>query len=178
MFMEGNRLDIVCIIPVMVQLGVVTFVMHYRHFMDLLMSAHYGEIIVSRDVVMSRIGGGIVCSRLCFDIAFIVGSVVSVVFVYFLHYWRWSNRHLMNDRSGMGFMVALIDSRLLNVSCFVMNNRHFVNNWSHMIFMMNRMFNDNWLLVIGDFTSIYFLQYRLLMRLSNFMVCSCVINIM
>ena len=117
-------------------------------------------------------------SRLCFDIAFIVGSVVSVVFVYFLHYWRWSNRHLMNDRSGMGFMVALIDSRLLNVSCFVMNNRHFVNNWSHMIFMMNRMFRDNWLLVIGDFTSIYFFQYRLLMRLNNFMVCSCVINIM
>ena len=88
MFMEGNRLDIVCIIPVMVQLGVVTFVMHNRHFMDLLVSAHYREIIVSRDVVMSRIGGGIVGSRLCFDIAFMVGSVVSVVFVNFLHYWR------------------------------------------------------------------------------------------
>ena len=53
MFMEGDRLYIVCIIPVMVQLGVVTFVMHYRNFMDLLVSAHYGEIIVSRDVVMS-----------------------------------------------------------------------------------------------------------------------------
>ena len=58
--------------------------MHNRHFMDLLVSAHYGEIIVSWDVVMSRIGGGIVGSRLCFDIALIVRGIMSVVFVNFL----------------------------------------------------------------------------------------------
>lgn len=85
MLMEWNRLDIVCIIPLMVQLGMVTFMMHNRVIMDLLMSAHYWEVIVLRDVVMSRIGGGIVGSRLCFNIALIVRSVVSVVFVNFLH---------------------------------------------------------------------------------------------
>ena len=54
MFMERNRLDIVCIIPLMVQLGVVAFMMDNR-LMDLLMSTHYGEVIVIRHVVMSRI---------------------------------------------------------------------------------------------------------------------------
>ena len=105
-------------------------------------------------------------------------SVVSVVFVNFLHYRPWGNRLLMNDRDSMGFLVALINSlRLVNVSLFVVNNRHFVvNYWCHMIFMMNRMFNDDWLLVIGNFTTIFFLQDRLLMRLNNFMVCSCGIN--
>ena len=88
MFMERNRLDIVCIIPLMVQLWVVTFMMHNRHFMDFLVSAYDGEVIMIRDVVMSRIGGGIVGRRLCFDIALIVRGVMSVVFVNFLHYWR------------------------------------------------------------------------------------------
>ena len=88
MFMERNRLDIVCIIPLMVQLWVVTLMMHNRHFMDFLVSAHDGEVIMIRDVVMSRIGGGIVGCRLCFDIALIVRGIMSVVFVNFLHYWR------------------------------------------------------------------------------------------
>ena len=81
---------------------------------------------------------------------------------------------LMNDRDSTSIMVSLIDSfRLMHVSFFVMNN------WCHMIFMVNRMFLDNWLLVIGNFTAIYLSHYRLLMRLSkgNFMVCSCGINI-
>ena len=88
MFIKRNRLDIVCIIPLMVQLWVVTLMMHNRHLMDFLVSAHDGEVIMIRDVVMSRIGGGIVGRRLCFNIALIVRRVVSVIFVNFLHYWR------------------------------------------------------------------------------------------
>ena len=88
MFMERNRLDIVCIIPLMVQLWVVTFMMHNRRFMDFLVSAHDREVIMIRDVVMSRIGGGIVGRRLCFDIALIVRGIMSVVFMNFLHYRR------------------------------------------------------------------------------------------
>ena len=81
---------------------------------------------------------------------------------------------LMNDRDSTSIMISLVNSfRLMHVSLFVMNN------WRHMIFMVDRMFFDNWLLVIGNFTAIYLLHDRLLMRFSksNFMVCSCVINI-
>ena len=177
MFMIGDRLDIVLIIVLMVQLGMG----HPRRRILLLVSAHYGEVIVVKVAVMVRIGG-IGDNRLCFDIVrllvhlglrLIMRNVVSIVFVNFLHYGL-----LMIDRDSVGILIALIDNRF-----FVMNNRHLVmnnrnivmNNW-HMIIMVNSMVNDDRLLVVGNCMTIDFL-HRLLMRLNNFMVSSRVKNI-
>ena len=174
MLMVVNRLDIVLIIPLMVQLGVIAYMLAImvlpRQIMLLLVLGHYWEVIVAMVVVMGSVGG-IVDSRFCLDIVSMVvplvhrrimRNVVSIVLVNLLH-----NGLLVMD--SVGIMVALKDN-LRFVSFFVMNN------W-HMIIMVDSVFNDDWLLVIGNCMAFDF-AHRLLMMVNNFMMSSRVFNIM
>ena len=176
MIMVGYRLDIVCIIVLMVQLRVGHPRRYFMVLMVLLVSAYNREVIVA-NIVRGRIGG-MMDNRLCLDIALmmlILRNVVRFIFVNFSHL-----RILNIDRCSGSTMVGFIG----NLRFYLMNFMHLVNNWHLLMnnwhFVMNNLMMNNWrmiimfnndrLPVIGDFMTIYFL-HRLSMRLNNCMVC-------